>query len=70
VRTGNFAFVPEGDICSAEKKSYSITSSAMASSVGGTQAERLSGFKIDYQFELGRLFDRQFRRIGPFENLV
>ena len=34
------------------------------------QAERLSGFKIDYQFELGRLFDRQFRRIGPFENLV
>ena len=39
---------------------YSITSSARASSVGGTvEAERLGGFEIDDQLEFGRLLDRQ-----------
>ena len=39
---------------------HSITSSALASSVGGTvEAERLGGLEIDDQLELGRLLDRQ-----------
>src|SRR5262245_25141236 len=33
-------------------------------------AERLSGNQVDHYFELGRLFDRQFGRLCPAQNLV
>ena len=40
------------------RRSHSITSSARASSDGGTfEAERLRGLEIDDQFEFGRLYD-------------
>ena len=39
---------------------HSITSSARASSIGGTvEAERLGGLEVDHQLELGRLLHRQ-----------
>ena len=48
---------------------YSITSSAMASSVGGTvEAERLGGLEIDDELELGRLHHRQVGRLLALEN--
>ena len=48
---------------------HSITSSARASSVGGTvEAKRLGGLEVDDQFELGRLHDREVGRVGTFEN--
>ena len=50
---------------------HSITSSARASSIGGTvEAERLGGLEVDDQFELGRLLHRQVPRLGALENLV
>ena len=48
---------------------HSITSSARASSVGGTfEAERPGGLEVDDQLELGRLHDRQVRRLFTLEN--
>src|SRR5438874_1106550 len=32
--------------------------------------ERLGRLQVDHQFELGRLFDRQVRRLRTLENLV
>ena len=48
---------------------HSITSSARASSVGGTvEAERLGGLEVDDQLELGRLHDRQVGRLRALED--
>ena len=45
---------------------HSITSSARASSMGGSEAERLGGPEVDRQARIGRLHDRQ---IGWFRAL-
>ena len=46
------------------RRSHSITSSARASSVGGTvEAERLGGRQIDDEIELSRLLDRKVARL-------
>ena len=48
---------------------HSITSSARASSVGGTvEAEHPGGLSVDDQLELGRLHDRQVRGLGALED--
>ena len=48
---------------------YSITSSARASSVGGTgEAKRLRGLEVDDQLELGRLNHRKVGRFLTFED--
>src|SRR5262249_47369905 len=48
---------------------HSITSSARASSVGGTsRAERLGRRVIDNEFELGRLQDWQVSRLSALED--
>ena len=48
---------------------HSITSSARASSVGGTvEAERLGGLEVDDQLELGRLLHRQVGRLLALED--
>ena len=48
---------------------HSITSSARASSVGGTvEAERLGGLEVDDQLELGGLLDRQVGRLLALED--
>jgi len=47
---------------------HSITSSARASSIGGTEAERPGGLGGDDQLELGRLHHRQVRRLGVLED--
>ena len=50
---------------------HSITSSARASSVGGTvKAERLRGREVDDELELGRLLDRQVGGLRSTQNLV
>ena len=50
---------------------HSITSSARASSVGGTvEAERLGGLEVDHQFELGRRLHRQVGRLLALENAI
>ena len=50
---------------------YSITSSARASSVGGTvEAERLGGPEVDHQFVLGRRLHRQIGRLLALEDAV
>ena len=50
---------------------HSITSSARASSVGGTvETERFGGLEVDDQLELRRLLDRQVGRLGTFENAI
>jgi hypothetical protein len=38
--------------------------------LGNGQAERLGGFHVDDQLDLGRLFDRKVRRFGAPENFV
>jgi hypothetical protein len=54
-----------------QKHRYSITSSARASTTGGTvTVDRLSSFKVDDQLELGRLLDRNVGRFRPAQNLV
>ena len=40
------------DICAAANNRYSITSSARASSVAGSQAERLRSLEVDDKLEL------------------
>jgi hypothetical protein len=50
---------------------YSITSSARASSVGGTVMLRgLRGLEIDDQLEFGRLHNRQVGGLSAFEDLI
>ena len=50
-------------------RTHSITSSARASSVGGTvEAEHPGGLEVDDQLELGRLHDRQVGGLGALEN--
>ena len=50
---------------------HSITSSARASSVGGTvEAERLGGLEIDDQFVLGRRLHRQVGRLLALEDAI
>jgi hypothetical protein len=50
---------------------HSITSSARPSSCGGTVTPRaFSGFEVDHQFELGRLFHRDVGWLRPAQNLV
>ena len=52
-------------------RTYSITSSARASSVGGTvEAERLGGLEVDDQLELGRRLHRQVGRLLALEDAV
>jgi hypothetical protein len=46
--------------------SYSMTSPASASSVGGTVSS--GGLQIDQEIEFGRLSDGQVRRLFAFEN--
>ena len=51
------------------RRLHSITSSAGASSVGGTvEAEHPGGLGVDDQLELGRLHDRQVRGLGALED--
>jgi hypothetical protein len=45
---------------------YSIISSAVDSSEGGTDAEGFSGLQIDDQLETRRLFDRQVTGLCAF----
>src|SRR5258708_39326274 len=60
--------------CAAEQRDelapfHSITSSARASSMGGTsRPSALAVLRLMTNFEFGRLHDRQFRRPHPFEN--
>ena len=50
---------------------HSITSSARASSVGGTvEAERLGGLEIDHQLVLGRRLHRQVGRLLALEDAI
>ena len=51
------------------RRFHSITSSARASSDGGTvEAEHPGGLRIDDEFELGRLHDRQVRWLRALED--
>jgi len=52
------------------KKLYSITSSAVASSVGGTASPsaRARRLEIEHEFEFGGPHHRQFARLLAFEN--
>jgi hypothetical protein len=34
------------------------------------QPERLGGLEVDYEFELGRLLNRQIARVGTFQNAI
>ena len=55
----------------ASQQAYSITSSARASSGGGTfEVERLGGLEVDDQFILGRRLHRQVCRLFAFEDTV
>jgi hypothetical protein len=57
--------VPKADSCTAANSHHSITSSAMASSIGGTsRAQCLSGRQVDDKFELGRLLHGEIRSSG------
>ena len=76
------ALPPKADICSATRyvcfvpiarasAGYSITSSARESRAGEHgEAERLSGFEIDHELELGRLLHRQVGGLSAPENFV
>ena len=51
------------------RRIHSITSSAVASRVGGTvEAEHPGGLEVDDQLELGRLHDRQVRRLRALKD--
>jgi len=52
-------------------RAYSITSSARASSVGGTsRPSALAVLEVDHEFEFGRLLDRQVGQLRPAQNPV
>ena len=54
-----------------QSRLYSITSSARASSVGGTvEAERLGGLEIDDQLVLGRRLHRQVGGLLALEDAI
>ena len=38
--------------------------------MGDRQADRLGGLEVEYQVELGRLLDGEFRRLGALEDSV
>ena len=64
---GDVRFVPIADIA----RTYSITSSARASSVGGTlRPERLGGLEVDHQFEFGRGLHRQVSGLLAFKDAI
>ena len=68
--SGHAAAAPPSSVMNS-RRSHSITSSARASSVGGTvEAERLGGVQVDDEIELGRLLDRDVGRLRPAQNLV
>ena len=70
-RTAGPYIVPIATCAAANGIAYSITSSARASSVGGTvEAESLGGLEIDHQLELGRLQNWKVRRLCTFEYLT
>jgi hypothetical protein len=50
-----------------KSQTYSITSSARASSLSGT-AERLRGLQVENQLDFHRLLDREVGRFGAPEN--
>ena len=55
----------------ADSKLHSITSSARASSVGGTvEAERLGGLEVDHQLVFGRRLHRQIGWLLALEDAV
>src|SRR5262249_408095 len=61
------AMLPQADI----RPSYSITSSARASSVGrDLEANRLCGLEVDHQIVLGRRLYRQIGRLLALEDPV
>jgi hypothetical protein len=50
---------------------HSITSPAIASKPGGNCGpERISGFAVDDELELGRLLDRKIGRLGALKDLI
>jgi hypothetical protein len=52
-----------------QKSYYSITSSALASSLSGTVSRSLlHGLEVDRKFERGPAAAREFRRFGALEN--
>ena len=66
--SGHAAAAPPSSVMNS-RRSHSITSSARASSVGGTvEAERLGGLEVDHELELGRLIDRQVGGLFALEN--
>ena len=68
--SGHAAAAPPSSVMNS-RRSHSITSSARASSVGGTvEAERLGGLEIDHQFVLGRRLHRQVGGLLALEDAV
>ena len=51
-------------------RTYSITSSARASSDGGTNTKRLRGLEVDHQLKLDRLLNWQVVRLGTAQNAI
>ena len=61
--SGHAAAAPPSSVMNS-RRSHSITSSARASSVGGTvEAERLGGLEVDHQLVLGWRLHRQVGRL-------
>ena len=70
-RRGRRAAEQRDELAPPDRRAHSITSSARASSVGGTvEPERLGGLEVDDERELGRLLDRQVGGLGALEDLV
>ena len=68
--SGHAAAAPPSSVMNS-RRSHSITSSARASSVGGTvEAERLGGLEVDHQLVLGRRLHRQVGRLLALEDAV
>ena len=66
--SGHAAAAPPSSVMNS-RRSHSITSSALASSVGGTVRPSIRAvLSVDDQLELGRLHDRQVRGLGALEN--
>jgi hypothetical protein len=56
---------PYVDSCSAAKQHfYSITSSPQAHDIGHVEAERLGGFEVEDELELGRLLPSAAKDLG------
>ena len=66
--SGHAAAAPPSSVMNS-RRVHSITSSARASSDGGTvEAERLGGLEVDHQLELRGAVDRQVRGLGTLED--